>query len=170
MSARLFASGTCFLLWALGAHAQTVPDVAPIRHTVAMFADAWNHHDMKAFGQIFATDADFVNVTGVWWKGRAEIELHHAYSHGTIGKSEAAALDPRLLYYGIFGHSTMVFASMTVRLARPDLAIAHVSWRLTGDSRTTLARTGVLTFVLAPTNGRWLIVAAQNTEIHRAVH
>lgn len=170
MSARLIASGAFFLFWAMGAHAQAVPDVAPIRHTVAMFADAWNRHDMKAFGQLFAPDADFVNVQGVWWKGRAEIELHHAYSHGTISKSEAATLNPQLRHYGMFRHSTMAFQSITVRLIRPDLAIAHVSWRLTGDSRTTVARTGMLTFVLAPTNGRWLIVAAQNTEIHRVVH
>ena len=48
--------------------------------------------DMSAFGQLFAPNADFVNVTGSWWKGRASIQQHHAYSHGTIPKADAAVV------------------------------------------------------------------------------
>jgi hypothetical protein len=49
-------------------------DQAPIRQTVMRLQEAWNRHDMKAFANLFAEDADFVNVAGAWWKGRAEIE------------------------------------------------------------------------------------------------
>jgi len=29
---------------------------------------------MKAFAQLFSDDAQFVNVVGMWWKNRSEIE------------------------------------------------------------------------------------------------
>lgn len=179
MNRRLVVIGVLFLLLAPPARAQSspapppaqaAPNTSPIRATVAGFADAWNRHDMAAFGRLFAPDADFVNVSATWWKGRDEIQLRHAYSHGTLSQAEAAKLDPGLRHYGLFARSTMAFPSITVRLARPDLAIAHVSWRLMGDARTAEARTGMLTFVLVPAEGKWQIVAAQNTEIHRVVH
>lgn len=42
---------------------------------------AWNTHDMKRFAACFAQDADFVNVRGVWMRGRDEIEERHSASH-----------------------------------------------------------------------------------------
>lgn len=170
MTGRIMVSAVLFLLWIPGAPAQTVPDSSLVRRTVAAFADAWNRHDMEAFGEIFAPDADFVNVTGTWWSGRTAIERNHAFAHGVISRSDTAGLTSPPRVYGIFRRSTMTFTSVAIRLARPDLAIAHVRWRLTGDARTGQPRTGLLTFVLAPTDGQWRIVAAQNTEINRPVH
>jgi hypothetical protein len=39
-------------------------DAKDVRNVVAGFATAWNHHDLDAFGKLFAPDADFVNVAG----------------------------------------------------------------------------------------------------------
>lgn len=158
------------LSWAGMGRAQAAPDTAAIRHTVMGFADAWNRHDMVAFGQLFAPDADFVNVTASWWRGRSMIQRQHAFSHGVLSPSDSARVPAPPRLYGMFRHSTMDFTSVTIRVARPDLAIAHVSWRLTGDTRTSAARTGLLTFVLVPTAEHWQIEAAQNTEIQRTVH
>ena len=45
--------------------ARAVPsDPGDVRNVIDGFATAWNHHDMDAFGKLFATDADFVNVAG----------------------------------------------------------------------------------------------------------
>ena len=38
----------------------------PVDAALACFSQAWNHHDMRAFGECFAADADFVNVTTHW--------------------------------------------------------------------------------------------------------
>ena len=38
------------------------------------FTAAWNRHDMAALAAVFTPDAQFVNVVGLWWKSRAEIE------------------------------------------------------------------------------------------------
>jgi uncharacterized damage-inducible protein DinB len=36
--------------------------------------EAWNHHDAKPYTRPFAEHAGVVNVLGLWWKGRSEIE------------------------------------------------------------------------------------------------
>ncbi|WP_245493329.1 MULTISPECIES: SgcJ/EcaC family oxidoreductase [unclassified Mesorhizobium] len=48
------------------------------------FADAWNRHDMEDFGALFSEDANFVNVVGMWWKNRSEIEAAHRATHETM--------------------------------------------------------------------------------------
>lgn len=142
-------------------------DAADVRNAVLGFPAAWNHHDMDAFGKLFAPDADFVNVGGDHWVGQQEIQLQHAYSHGTVPQDSIPGGNPA--HYGIFKHSTMKFTHIDVRFLRRDVAIAHANWELLGDSRTPNPRRGVLTFVLTRQNDRWLVAAAQNTEIHRTV-
>ncbi|TAM81376.1 MAG: SgcJ/EcaC family oxidoreductase [Acidobacteria bacterium] len=143
-------------------------DVKQVREAVTGFSKAWNHHDMEKFGKLFAMDADFVNVAGVWMKGRQEIQAHHAYSHGTI-PVDTPVVGTSRVHYGIFRTSTMRFKEIHVRFLRKDVAVAHVNWELLGDTRTPKARHGVFTFVLTQQEGRWLIAAAQNTEIARSV-
>ena len=143
-------------------------DTDVVRKAVEGFATAWNHHDMDAFGQLFAPDADFVNVTGVLMKGREGIQMHHAWSHGAIPKTTQV---PGTLAanYGIFKNSTMKFDAVDVRFLRGDVALAHVKWKLLGDTRTSIPRRGVFLFVLTRGKGGWQIASAQNTEINRTV-
>jgi uncharacterized protein (TIGR02246 family) len=35
--------------------------------------DAWNRADADALAELFAEDAEFVNVVGLWWHDRANI-------------------------------------------------------------------------------------------------
>jgi uncharacterized protein (TIGR02246 family) len=139
---------------------------AAVLQVVSEFADAWNRHDMDAFGKLFAPDADFVNVAGDWWKGREAIQERHAYAHGTI-PADTAGDQPR--YWGIFKTSTLRFTQMDVRFLRNDVAVVHVSMELLGDTRTPNPRHTTATFVLTQEDGKWLIAAAQNTEINRTV-
>ncbi len=143
-------------------------DSLEVTKAVAGFAEAWNRHDMQAFGQLFTSNADFVNVAGKLDMGRAAIVKHHAYSHGTISQNSEPQASHRL--WGIFSHSTMAFDSIGVRFLRHDVAVARVAWRLTGDVRSTEPRTGMFLFVVVENNGKWAIAAAQNTEINRKVH
>jgi uncharacterized protein (TIGR02246 family) len=142
-------------------------DELQVRRTVGGFVEAWNRHDMEAFGRLFAPDADFVNVAGDWWKGRDAIEERHAYAHGTI-PADTPGDQPR--YWGIFKTSTLRFTQIDVRFLRNDVAVAHVSMELLGDARTSNPRRSTATFVLTRQNGGWLIAAAQNTEINRTVN
>ena len=157
------------LLHVPAAQAQGESPEEAVSRALACFADSWNRHDMTAFGQCFAVDADFVNVTAQWWKGRPAIQKNHAFLHGTIDVSDTADVTVLPRSHGIFKTSSLSFSSTAMRVARPDLAIARASWRMTGDTRTPEARSGVMMVVIANDGGGWRIVAVQNTEIARTV-
>ena len=140
-----------------------------VSRALACFADSWNRHDMTAFGQCFAGDADFVNVTAQWWKGRYALQKNHAYLHGTIDVSDTTDVTVPRRGYGIFKTSTLTFTPPAMRVARPDLAVARASWQMTGDTRTPEARSGVMMVVVTNDGGVWRIVAVHNTEIARTV-
>ena len=116
------------------------------------FADAWNRHDMRDFANLFAPDANFVNVVGIWWKNQAEIEEAHRATHNTIFR------DSRLE-----GE-----VSSTIELA-PDVVAIHYSWSLTGAAAPNGSpagpRKGILLLVLQRDESGWLIKVAQNTDI-----
>ena len=44
------------------------------------FRDAWMARDGAAIGALFAEDADFVNVVGIWWEDRSAIARAHSYA------------------------------------------------------------------------------------------
>ena len=138
-----------------------------VRVAVNRLAEAWNRHDMDAFGALFTQDADFVNVTGQLWKGRKEIQRRHAYTHGAVPREAVPEAAPA--NYGIFKSSTYQFDRIDVRMLRPNLAIAHGAWTMRGDARTSEPRHGMMTFTIIRDGDNWLYEAVQNTEINRPV-
>src|SRR5580692_815935 len=124
---------------------------AEIRAVEMGLQEAWNHHDMKAWANLFAEDADFVNVAGWWWRGRAEIEKKHTEIHAYI-----------------FRDSTLTIDEVDTRFLTPEIAIVHCLWSLTGnrnpDGSDGQPRKGIFTQMLQKQNGKWLIAAAQNTD------
>jgi uncharacterized protein (TIGR02246 family) len=122
------------------------------RAVADQFIDAWNRHDMVAFGALYADDADFVNVVGTWLKGRAEIQRHHETIHlGRMKTSHLTSLETE------------------VRSLSPDVVIVHVRWELTGqvgrDGEQLPTRQGLLSHVVRRSAGAWLIASSQNTDI-----
>ncbi len=111
---------------------------------------AWNTHDMKAMANLLTKDADFITVGGTWLHGRDEFRRHHETLHDTM-----------------FKNSTMRIISTDVRFIRPDLALAHVKWKISGDfnpdGTRREPRTGIFTQVLLRARGQWRIFASQNT-------
>jgi uncharacterized protein (TIGR02246 family) len=131
-----------------------INDDVGVNAVVHGFEDAWNRHDMDAFALLFATDADFVNVSGMRWVGRDAIKQQHAASHATIFKS-----------------STLKIGNTTVRFLKADVATTRSVWTLSGITSETgqiaSIRTGIFTNVLERIDGHWLIVLTQNTDIAR---
>jgi uncharacterized protein (TIGR02246 family) len=123
---------------ATGANAQSGPEEA-----VSGLMAAWNLKDAQAFASQFTEDATFVNVNGALWIGRRDIEDRHAKA-------------------GIFKSSHADIKPDSMRFLRPDIALVHVSWTITGDPRDPQPRSYLMTMVVSKRDGRWLIVAAQN--------
>ncbi len=62
-------------------------DSEQITAILARWEDAWNRHDMKAFGAMFHDDGTWILWTGAVWVGRRAIEDGHAEVHKTIFRS-----------------------------------------------------------------------------------
>ncbi len=118
----------------------------------AAFAAAWAARDAGALAALFAEDADFVNVVGIWWEDRAAIERAHAYGLATF-----------------FAESRLSVGRVKTRRLAAEVAIVQARFRLTGqrapDGSTAGPRSTILTFVLARRGPGWLCVAAQNTDV-----
>ena len=127
-------------------------DTSKVTGVVNAFAATWNRHDMEAFAQLFAADAKFVNVVGLWWKGRAEIRQAHEATHASM-----------------FKNSRLTILDTSVRFPLPQLAIARSRWRLEGhvgpDGQALPPRTGILLNVLTVDDGSWVIIDSQNTDV-----
>ena len=126
---------------------------ASVKSVVASLAESWNRHDMAAFAAAFCDDADFVNVIGMRWHGRQEIETKHAQTHRTI-----------------FRNSVLQIIEVTVRFLTPTIALAHARTELKGaeslrEPVVPEVRRTLLTCVLMKDADRWLIAAAHNTDI-----
>ncbi len=124
---------------------------------MARQAEDWNRHDARAWSEPFTEDADFVNILGMLFKGRSEIERRHADLFGSI-----------------FKQSRVVVTTRKVRSLGPTSALAETDYELRGydrlppglrptDADGTL-RTR-LKYVLTLTPDGWRIVSAQNTAI-----
>ena len=57
------------------------------------FQEAWNTHDMEAFGRLFHPNATFVNRFGTYWRGVDKIVAGHASIHTSIYRDSTLAID-----------------------------------------------------------------------------
>lgn len=126
--------------------------IAETTAVVHAFADCWNRHDMNQFAELFADDAEFVNVVGLWWRGREEIKRAHEFTHATM-----------------FKHSRLTITDVKVRFPAAHIAIARARWVLEGHvspaGAALPARSGLLLNVLSLTPTGWVIIDSQNTDI-----
>jgi uncharacterized protein (TIGR02246 family) len=123
---------------------------------VSAFEEAWNQHDMAAFADLFAPDAEFVNVVGIWWKGRESIRKAHEFTHSSM-----------------FKHSRLRILSTEVRFPVEDIAIARSRWSMEGhvgpDGEALPQRHGILLSLLRRSSDSWTVIDSQNTDIVEGV-
>jgi len=128
------------------------PERATIHAVVAALTDAWNRHDLTAMGELYRTDADFVNIFGGYLRGRDEIVREHIERH-------------RLM----FAAARMANTAPVVRTLTPTLALARVAWTMRGitapDGKPAPDREGLMLHVLEHIDGEWSIITTQNTEL-----
>lgn len=120
-----------------------------VRAVVQHTAEAWNRHDAAAYAALYTPDCDVVNIVGWWWKSRAEMQakLTRAFSSA-------------------FAHSTLAFTDIKVEFLKPDVAVAHARWSMTGARMPPGMPTpgaGIITMVLTKHAGHWRIAEFQNT-------
>ncbi len=120
-----------------------------------VFVEAWNRRDPETLASLFDEDAEFVNVVGLWWTGRAAIERAHAYGLTRI-----------------FDRSTLELVRVKVKRLSEHVAVVHARMRLSGQTpalgiERPRPRTNILSFVVHCTSYRseWSCASAQNTDV-----
>jgi len=118
----------------------------------AAFVAAWDSRRGAEIAALFTEDADFVNVTGLWWHGREAIAKPHDYALRTF-----------------FAETRLRIGRTEVRRIGPDVAVLRCRVTLAGqiapDGTTADKRQTIFTFVLHGQKDGWLAVSAQNTEV-----
>jgi len=138
-----------FVVAPLSLCAQNKPDEEAVRNLPRVFCDGWNKHDGHEMGKILADDVDYVTIGAHWIHGRADFEKFH--TRLLMGPLKQIMLSP---------------LETDVRFLRPDVAVVHWGWSMTGDKNpdgtAKPPRYGLFIWVAEKRNGTWLVVASQN--------
>src|SRR5690606_11607047 len=115
--------------------------------------EAWALRDAEKLASLFDEDAEFVNVTGLWWHDREAIRKAHAYG-----------------FERIFATSTLRLVQLRVKRLADDIAIVHAKLRLDGQTAAPgdtqpAPRNTILSFVVHRVADGWRCASAQNTDI-----
>ena len=65
----------------------------PSARSIAGIEEAWNAHDMKAYGKLFREDVELINVVGMHWRGSEAIMAAHTAFHETTFKNHTIKTD-----------------------------------------------------------------------------
>ena len=126
------------------------PSTGPADVT-ARFQEAWNTHDMTAFGRLFHPGATFVNRFGTYWRGVEQIVAGHAGIHASIYRDSTLAIDPP-----------------DIDPISDDAAILHFWTRLSAGAAHPAGPHQVDTLILAVAtrrDGEWRIQALENVTL-----
>lgn len=118
--------------------AGTAADEAAIKKNGEARAAAWNKHEAKALGALFAADADRVSTRGVK-SGRVEIEKDYADE-----------------FDGVYKNAMLKDESNKVRFLTADVAILDADHVITGRADGTIKNHVTATYVKR--NGTWALV------------
>ena len=122
-------------------------DRADIEEIMWKLEAAWNAGDGLAFAAPFAKDADFVNIRADRFSGRETIAAGHDGIFRTI-----------------YAGSKNRFAIESIRMLRPDVAVAHVRAELTAPSGPLAGKhVAIFSAVLTRESDTWEIASFHNT-------
>ncbi len=132
-------------------------DEAAINAQIDAMINSWNNHNYDDLKNYTTEDTDWVNVVGMWWKGRKESQYAHQVYHNTMFKTSVAEKK-----------------SVDIRFVTKDVAIAHLVWHFYGGAPLpdgTPPKTkdnpnvDLATLVYVKQNGKWLMTAGENVHI-----
>lgn len=124
-------------------------DRREIEAILARWENAWNAHDMKAFGTMFHEDGTWILWTGAVWVGRQIIEDGHAAVHKTV-----------------FRNSIQRERLEELTFVGPDAAVVRFCSTLIGDERTPTVLVRSRKFlVVTRREGLWKVNWGQNTRL-----
>ena len=124
-----------------------------IEAQIDSFIASWNKHDFSDMKNYIAEDCDFVNIKGMHWKGRENIQFAHQAYHNQF-----------------FKNTPIEKRSVTIRFLKADVVVAHLLWHIGAFTSPSGSKQGdnddLATIVFVKTIGKWLITAMENVEVN----
>jgi uncharacterized protein (TIGR02246 family) len=118
-------------------------DSLDIEQVISGYESTFNQKDPKAYANLFAEDADFVNWQGKAVRGRDSIEKFHINTFKNLRATQ------------------LKFISHTIRFIKPDVATADINLidinMTTPDGKPLPNREVKLAWVLTKERGKWFI-------------
>ncbi len=116
------------------------------------FVAAWNNRNAKDIADLFAEDAEFVNVVGLWWHNKEDIFKAHDYG-----------------LKNLFRDSDLSIRKVKTKYLSEEIAVVNARLHLDGQTKiegqNPQARNTIFTFVVQKKEDYWLCVSAHNTDI-----
>jgi len=117
------------------------------------FIKAWNAKDAEKLASIFDEDAEFINVTGLWWHDQKSIFKAHDYGLKVIFKDSELSIRKTKVKY----------LSDTIAVVYARL---HLEGQTSINGKKAQPRNTLFTFVVHQNDdGNWSCASAQNTDI-----
>ncbi|MBV6878469.1 SgcJ/EcaC family oxidoreductase [Epilithonimonas ginsengisoli] len=132
-------------------------DEKQIQSQVAQMVSDWNTHEFQNMDSYMTDDVEWVNIVGMWWKGRAEVKAAHQGNFGAFFKGvpfTQKSLKTRFLTKDV---AVATLISSVGEFFPPD-GIDH------GNNKMP-ASDDILTLVFVKKKGKWLIASGQNTVV-----
>ncbi|WP_051878842.1 SgcJ/EcaC family oxidoreductase [Chryseobacterium sp. FH1] len=146
-----------FILLMTGVLGFSQNDEKVIQAQVTQMVSDWNTHEFKNMDSYMTDDVEWVNIVGMWWKGRAEVKAAHQGNFGAFFKGvpfKQKSLKTRFLTKDV---AVATLISSVGEFFPPD-GIDH------GNNKMP-ASDDILTLVFVKQNGKWLIASGQNTVV-----
>lgn len=142
-----------FILLGLSTRAQTKnAEVTAIEKQVDAMVGSWNKHDYSDMKTYATEDCSWVNIVGMVWKDRKEVEYAHQFYHTNM-----------------FKQTTMTKKGVAVRLLNPSTALVHfksyVSEFATPSGQKMPGNDNIALLVFVKQKGTWLLTAGENVVI-----
>ena len=130
-------------------------DEQAIKNQVQAFLNSWNRHNYDDMNNYTTDSVEWVNIVGMWWKGRKEVQFAHQAYHNTM-----------------FKNTPLELKQATVRFVTADVAIVHMICYYpeftTPDGRKAGNTDDIATIVFVKKRGKWLMEAGENVSINEA--
>ena len=127
-------------------------DERALHALVAAYEEAWNGHDADVLSALLSEDIEWVNIVGMYWRGRVAVTHAHAAFHAHM-----------------FRETPMRAEDVALRALAPDVATAVITVAMgdftSPDGRLYSGTHDRLSLVLARRDGHWVIVHGHNVVI-----
>lgn len=123
-----------------------------IEKQVDAMVNSWNRHDHSNMKNYTTPDCNWVNIVGMWWKNRKEVEYSTQFYHEIM-----------------FKNTPMTKKSVSIQLIKNDVALvhflSHVGSFKTPNGDLMPEGDDLALLVYVKDNGKWLLKSGENVVV-----